>query len=373
MPKAEYRLFFDDSGVTTDRLNRVEQITVEQEIDLAWEARLEIPISVDAGGSWVDENEPFMKPFHRVRVEIKIGSNDFVPLIDGPIVGFDNKKSSEPGKSNLILIVRDDSAILNQRERVYRFDDLLDHEVAAQVFAEFSQIAETDIDNTTPGPRTPSPVVVQRETAMQLLRRLAKRQGMHAYVLPGDQPGKSVGAFKSLVTETDGLPALILLGKDRNIGSFDVTCDGTKPSLASTAVLAISDKSISDATSSFGDLSLMGDEPPYENESDMAGQLLPPLHGVNVDPDQAVAAVTTDSAFTFKASGKILVDVYPDVLRPYRVVTVKAGNTPLSGDYLITAVSHSLSRAAYSQSFLLKRNARSASSSSNNNLAGSIF
>ena len=60
---------------------------MEQEVDKAWEARIEIPICVDENGNWTGEDEDFMRSFSRGRVEIKIGDDPFVPLVDGPIVG----------------------------------------------------------------------------------------------------------------------------------------------------------------------------------------------------------------------------------------------------------------------------------------------
>ena len=43
MPATSYRLYFDGDPATRGQLDGVEEITVEQEIDLAWEARLPKP------------------------------------------------------------------------------------------------------------------------------------------------------------------------------------------------------------------------------------------------------------------------------------------------------------------------------------------
>ena len=75
-----YRLFFNNEPATREQLDRVETITVEQEVDLAWEARLEIPIWLDRRGNWPQADLAFVNSFSRVRVEISIGGNPFVPL-----------------------------------------------------------------------------------------------------------------------------------------------------------------------------------------------------------------------------------------------------------------------------------------------------
>ena len=52
MTGAEYRLFFDGTAATREQLDRVEAITVEQEVDRPWQARLEIPVCLDDQGNW---------------------------------------------------------------------------------------------------------------------------------------------------------------------------------------------------------------------------------------------------------------------------------------------------------------------------------
>jgi hypothetical protein len=375
MPQIEYRMFFNNDPATREQLDRVEEITVEQEADMAWEARIQIPICVDESGNWRDEDEDFMRSFSRVRVEIRNGEGPFVPLIDGPIVGYDSQKSSDPGESSITLNVQDDSVYLNREERVSRFENMLDHEIARQIFGEFEQIASTDIEDTPPPSSTLPPVVVQRGTAMQILRSLARRQGMHAYVLPGEGPGQSVGCFKPLPTETGELPPLILLGSERNIETFNVTNNAQRPSAVRASTLRITDKGVITSTSSSSDVELLGEEGAFEeSESEPATQILPPYQGESVDLDQAVLAEAQNTSYALEATGNLRGQCYQGVLQPYAVVTVRAGNTRLSGDYLISKVTHTLARSNYTQSFSLKRNARSSvSGTALDNLGGSIF
>ena len=375
MPETEYRVFFNNNSATSEQLERIEEITVEQEMDMVWEARVQIPISTDENGSWTGEDEDFMSSFSRIRVEIRIGGNSFLPLIDGPIVGYDNQKNSEPGQSSIILIVQDDSVYLNREENVSLFENMLDHEIAGDIFAGFEQIASTEIEDTPSSGSALSPIVVQRGTVMQVLRSLSRRQGMHAYVLPGDSSGQSIGCFKSLPTETDGLSPLILLGADRNIGDFNTTNDAQRPAIVRSSSLHITDKSVATRTSSFGDLELLGDEFTFgESESDATSQILPPYQGESVDLQQAASAEAANASYSLEATGNVLDDCYQSVLQPYRLVTVMAGGTSLSGDYLINKVTHTLTGSNYSQSFSLRRNARtSVSGSGLDSVIGSIF
>lgn len=374
MPEVNYRIFFDNAKASQQTLEKIEAVTVEQEMDMAWEVRLEIPITLDNNGNWQGDDEDFMRPFCRVRVEIKLGDNPFSALFEGSITGFDSKMSSVPGKSAITLIAQDDTFYLNRVETVAAFEDKADHEIVEQIFNDFGDyIASKQVDKTPVSGTGLEPLVVQRGTTMELLRKLARRQGVHVYLLPGENPGESIGCFKTYPTSGDGLPPLILLGEKRNLDQLKVRYCACMPSDAMASTLKISDKSEVTETVRTSDVQFLGDET-AEDSFDADMQILPPFQGESVDLRQAVTAVVNTSSFSYHVEGNILEETYSQALQPYRVITLQAGNTPISGDYLVTKATHKITRAAYSQSFTLKRNARSARfGSGQNSPTGGIF
>lgn len=368
MPSVQYRLFFNNTPATREQLDRFDDITVSQEMDMAWQANLQIPFCTDDKGQWKSETKNFIADFRRIRIEIKVGDAPFVALIDGPIVGSNRQMNSEPGRSMLTLTVQDDSVYLNREETVFRFEKLRDDEIATQVFQRFQQvIKQTRIDTTPSPPNPPNPLIVQRrETAMQLLRFLAERQGLHAYVLPGQRPSQSIGCFKALPTELDGLPPLILLGSDRNMFAFNPTNDAQRPARFRAYALRVTDKAILRSESNLESIPRLGQKPTLP-ESDTAVQILPPRHGDAVDLDKWVTGETLRASYAVSATGSVLGDCYAGVLSPYRLITVRGVDKQYNGNYLITRVTHNLTRSLYSQDFTLRRNAQSTAASPNNN------
>jgi hypothetical protein len=374
MPEIQYKLFFGDKVATQEQLDRVEEITAEQEQDVAWGVSLKVPICTDEKGNWSGEDEKFMASFSRVRVEIKVGDGDFTPLIDGPVIGADTSMSPEPGKSFITLRVQDDSAYLNRADSIQRFDGMLDHEIADRLFDGVKQIAEKQIETTPKATGNSTPSVVQRGTEIQLLRSLADRQGMHAYVLPGTSPGKSIGCFKKLPVKVGGLPNMILLGADRNVAEFTVLKDAQAPAKVTAYAVNATDKSVAKQTASVQDLEPVGKEVSLVKEDDVAVHVAPPRHGDAVDLEQFVRGLVERYAFGLEATGKILGECYSGVISPYQYVTVIGVNSRLSGDYLITKVTHTLSRGAYGQAFTAKRKALSEGAASGlADLIASIF
>ena len=64
-----------------------------------------IPICTDDQGNWGGADASFVGAFGRIRIEVDPGDGNFVPLIDGPVVGSDQSMSSEPGQSTITAVV----------------------------------------------------------------------------------------------------------------------------------------------------------------------------------------------------------------------------------------------------------------------------
>ena len=118
MSTVEYKMWFDGTSATQEQLDKLDEIVVDQVVDRAWEARIKIPVCVNNDGKWEGENEAWMKAFTRIRLEVNPGNGTFVPLIDGPVVAFNSERTAIPGKSNVIVVVHDDSALLDRTAKV---------------------------------------------------------------------------------------------------------------------------------------------------------------------------------------------------------------------------------------------------------------
>ena len=357
MGAIEYKMWFDGKSATQDQLDKVDELVVDQTVDRAWEARIKIPVCVNNDGKWEGEDEAWMKAFTSIRVEVNPGDGNFVPLIDGPVVGFDSARSALPGKSVVTVVVHDDSALLNRKSTVAVRENQKDSDLARQFFQDAGFKGAPQIDETSPQPDSKTDASVQRGTPMQYLRELARRnQEWHAYVLPGARPGRSIGCFRKFPEELDGLPAMVLLGADRNIETFNVNNKAQNPTTVEAATLSVDHDSVKTASSSFRDATLMGDQPATGGNTNESTSKLPPGQSDSVNLDDAVKGAAKTSAFALEATGSIMPGCYTAVLSPYRWVAVKISDSQFSTKYLITQVTHTLTRSIYKQSFSMRGN-----------------
>lgn len=350
MAGQRFRVWFGDDAATADQLRLIEEIEVTQEMDAFWEARLKVALCLDASGAWRHWPGDSNEPFSRVRVEIDIGDGRFAPLIDGPLVSIDATLDSQPGRSTATMIVRDDSAFLNRDEEVEPpFEHRSDSQIAEELFGRFEQIADTRIEGTDTVPET----TTRRGTVLQFLRALASVSNRHAYVLPGDDAGASIGCF---LPDPDGpaeLPPLVMIGEGRNLSGASVTQDPDGAERTRAQVLRVDDHGVTTFETSAEDLGLMRSLPALPADL-TPRRLMNPSDNTREDPAGAASAQAKRNAYVYELTSRVIPGCYAAVLVPYQKVRVDAGATPYSGDYLITKVVHRISPSLYAQELVAR-------------------
>ncbi|MCY1204658.1 hypothetical protein D9M72_161900 [compost metagenome] len=345
MAEQRFRVWFGESAASEDQLRRIEDIEVTQEMDAIWEARMRMVLCLDANGAWLHWPGDTSEPFSRVRIELDIGDGRFIPLIDGPLVSIDAALDSQPGRSTATLVVRDDSAFLNRDEETEPpFEHRSASDLAEELFGRFSQIADTRIDSTDATPET----TTRRGTVLQFLRELAAANDRHAYVLPGESRGASVGCFLADPTDAVDLPPLVLIGNGRNLANASVTQDPEGGERTSAQVLRVDDQGVTRFETSAADLGLMRGLPALPADL-TPRRLLPPGEATGEAPTAATTSRARRGGYIFHLVSQVIPGSYAAVLSPYRKVRLDAGATPYSGDYLLTRVVHRITASLYTQ------------------------
>ena len=373
MGLADFRVYLDSSPATDEQLALFNEIRVDQAIGMATEAELDIDLSLDDQGQWSVIEDEFAQPFRRVRVEVKLGDGDFTALIDGPIVAQRFQLGAGPDESTLTLVVHDDSVLLNQEESVELFEDMAASEIAESLISAAGLTAQ--VDSVPDSGASHTRYVIRRGTPMQLLRDLARRNGMFVYVKPGDTAGQSVCVFTKPTLTAGDAAELLLLGEERNISKFTLQFDALQPTKARAGAVRISDKSLLQSETDTAQVHALGDEPAHSMVSTPARSLLLGAREEQNDIDAATLASVDMSSFAYTATAELDANDYSQSLSPYQVVNVAGPGGYLGGAYLISRVQHVINDESYKQNLTLKRNARSSGSSGGGvtGLLGGLF
>lgn len=360
----EFKVWYNNEPATQEQLDAIEEIVVEQEVDHAWEARIKLPVCIAEDGSWDGEDDAAYRESARVRIAARIGEGAWTVLIDGSIVSQEPDYNASPGMSAVTLLVHDDFCLLSSEPSNEDFGNQTDRELISALF-EIDTVSEpADIGELPENPDT-SATNNLRGTRINMLREMASRfGGFHAYVLPGDEPGKSKGVFRKFPDPpANELPVMYLTGSGRNISSFNIRRNTSRAARVEGASLNTHDMTVTD--SSVGH----ADTPPAIGESSTAGdattrvERIDPSEVESTDVLAATEAHAADSAYTLSAEGSIIPQTYTGILQPYKLVSVRVSNSRYSTDYVIKRVTHTLGRSEYTQGFSLLGNAVSPATS----------
>jgi len=367
MAITEFRVYFNNTAATAEQLALIDEIRVDQAIDMVTEAQITVPLGSGASGDWPGVLDETIQPLSRVRVEVLVGDGEFVALIDGLVIAQRFELGGGPNESQGVIVINDDTAMMNRSDRARLFEDMSPEDIARQVFAEYSIDAETD--NSGVGSPSLERVVTQRGTDFGLLRRLAREANRVVYVEPGDSPGTTKGFFRQIPTTDTELPELVLIGKERNLNNLTLELDVLSPVEASSQGIdpATLDNLTTDINDS--DIAPLGETPTADFTE--PGKVFAQSSSDQTQLDASSQATVDRGAWAYSGHGEVSAEIYPAVMRPYRVVAVAGAGTLLSGHYLISEVNHSLRDEAYTQRFTLRRNA--ASDTSTSGIPGGIF
>lgn len=358
MSDAAFRLYVDDEPAKAELLSHILQIQVEQRMNVTWEGRLSMAVCTDESGNWTGQGDDDLAKLKRARVEVSVSANEFVPLIDGPIVGYDLALDSEPGTSVLTLVIHDDGVLLDLDETPERYDAGSDSDIAESIFKECRRIKETLVTSVDASSDDPDSEPTRRGTRLRFLRMLARRNGMYAYVLPGSDAGKSTGVFGAISDASISLPALQLLGADRNIESFRVRFNELQGDKVQASTLRLADRAVIEAASGVLDSRIFSRRDALDDAVGTNVRMLAAGQHAGQNLERAVGARLTELAAAYNADGVVRHACYHGVMSPYQYVTVKAVGSDAAGVYLIYSVLHTITPSMYTQKFGLKRDIR---------------
>ncbi|MEL6475702.1 MAG: contractile injection system protein, VgrG/Pvc8 family [Pseudomonadota bacterium] len=354
MAFTEYRLVFNGQPAGDERLAQIAEIRVDQAIDMVTEAQIILPIGRDEGGEWPEVLEDDFAPLTRIRVEVAIEGSSFTPLIDGQVVAQRFEMAGGPNESQAVIVVHDDSAMMNRAEQTRLWEDMAPEDIAAQIFSEYGLAAEVEASGI--GAPSLERVVTQSGTDYALLRKLARQANMVVSVEAN--AGGSIGRFRHLPTASDGLPELLITGTDRNVNKLVLELDALAPVAASSQMIDHATLATLTAESTEPSTETLGDTPTGD-VSDPAKILSSHFAADPAELAAGVQAAVDRGAWAYSGEGEVDAQIYPAVLSPYRRIAVAGAGSRLSGDYLISEVSHHLTDQGYKQSFVLRRNAQS--------------
>ena len=361
MQTAKYRIYVDGAAIAQQALDAIDTIVVEQEMDQHLDRlhRGPRPPPATAAAGQVRTARSSSRSFRSGSRWPVDDSKSWVPLIDGPVTGYEASLSPEPSQSTLQVRVSDDSIRLWRQDDTQRWTGDTDADKARNIFNHSRVVHRRSRRSHGRGHwRSPDGDDAAIHPARDAASAGEQSPAVSRLGCRGRRAGQSIGMFKQEDTATSGLPPLILLGLGRNLDSFSVNNDQQRAADVTSWQLNLSDLSVKSGKASYGD-QVAGNDAPAVPPANTAQIMVPPGRGYGVDADELAKRHAAELGVLFDARGTVRSRCYGGVLQPYKMVEVESINGLLSGNYVIKSVTHTLARSEYTQEFSLIRRGQS--------------
>lgn len=305
-------------------------------------------------GAWIHLDEQRLRAWNRIAIRVGFVGGGRDDLLEGFITRVTPRFAATESESVLEIAGIDASVLMDRKEKLKDWPNKSDSDIARAIFREHDFDAEVEDTEVVHDEKLST--VIQRETDLQFLQRLAKRNGFHCFV-EGD-----VGHFHPVPASTTTQPLLAAhFGDETNLAHFTATVDALRP--ADTAMVQIdrfSKEVLVAETVAAVDVPL--------GSLDAAGLRPGSIDAARVHIARNAATGTPEmtalchglfrvGSWFVEGEGEIDTAVYGHVLRPRKLVTIKGVGESYSGVYYVCFVRHSITREGYTQYFRVKRDA----------------
>ena len=332
-----------------------ELVSLEVELDeeLAGMFRMTVALLLDFDGSWTFLDDDRLALWNRVVITAGL-ADDARQLFTGFITYL--RPEFDSGMEQCLLGVwgMDASVLMDRVDRLKDWPNKKDSDIAAEVFESYgltAQVTDTHLvhheENST---------ILQRESDIRLLKRLARRNGFECFVA-GD-----TGFFQPPALDDPPQPVLAVHFGDRtNVDRLSLRVNALTAMNFSMTQLDHDTGAVLSATAETGQQTRLGGRSP----DSLLGSGAEPGsvavgHAVTIGLAEMTAvtrALCDQGEWFVTADGEVAANQYDNILLPHRTVTIKGIGETYSGVYYVTHVTHRFTADGYTQAFRVKRNA----------------
>jgi phage protein D len=326
-------------------------LEVELDDDMASMFRLQLAASLQPDGAWTHIDDEQFSVWKKV--EISAGFDDSLEvLIAAYITHVRPNFDPDPSQCTLEIWGMDGSVLMDREEKLKDWPNKKDSDIAAELFQTYGFRAT--VDDTQVIHDEAISTIIQRETDIRFLRRLAKRNGFECFV------DGATGYFQS--PQLDGAPQPLLaahFGSETNLIRFSVEVNALTPAKVSMSQLDRTNKEVLETVVESSQNTLLGstDANRVTGTGVHPGQVFVSMNTTTGTPEMTslCQGLFHEAEWFVTGEGEISANQYGHVLKPRQTVTIKGVGETYSGVYYVSHVTHTFTPDGYRQTFRVKR------------------
>jgi len=351
VPGISATLEIDDTDAS-DILLSLTEMEIEDDHRLTSSFRIKLAIDLLGDGTWNCLDDERLALWKKLSIKVTVGDEE-AELIKGYITHIKPHIEDEEN-SYVVVMGLDGSCLMGLEEKIKDWPNKTDSDIATEILQSYSLEAQVDAVDVVHEDTVST--IIQRETDIRFLKRLARRNGFDCFV-KGD-----TGYFSKPAFTDEPQPLLASnFGGETNLLSFAAALNALRPTKVAMSQIDTVAKEIVAADVEEGDQKKLGRDGalsltvPNGNSSKMFVKQA--VATSQAEMENLCVAFLDEAEWFIQAEGKINTAVYGSVLQTRKLVPIKGVGESFSGVYYVTNVKHTFSDGNYFQSFIGRRNA----------------
>ncbi len=347
-------LIIEIEGSEADDLYpRLISLEVEHDTELASMFRMHFSLLLEQEGSWGILDDERLKLWKQITIRSGFEDAD-EELFSGHITHVKPFFDSDPSECVLEVWGMDGTVLMDREEKLKDWPNKKDSDIASEILSSYGFMP--DVEDTEMIHDEAVSTIIQRETDIQFLKRLALRNGYECYV------EGTTSYFKKPSLDESPQPVLsVHYGNETTVNEFVLSVNALSPANVAMYQIDRTSKEVLETEASSSEQTPLG--------NDDAQSLL----GAGMDPAQIVVSrsATTGTPemralcqelyhqgeWLVTGEGEIEANQYGHILKSRQTVPIRGIGETYSGLYYVTHVTHSFTDDGYKQFFKGKRNA----------------
>lgn len=331
---------------------------VRLEVELSDDApatfRLTLAMYRSADGAWPYLDEERLRAWNRIAVRVGFAGGGHEELVSGYVTRVRPWFEADETRCTLEVEGMDGSVLMDREEKLKDWPNKKDSDIAREILGRYgftprveeTQVVHDEVLST----------VIQRETDLEFLRRLALRNGFSCWV------EGTTGHFRPLPADPVPQPTLAAhFGGETSLAFFTATVDALRPAEVSMFQVDRFNKETISAASRPSARQPLGrmDAAALLRGGVEPGRVYVARNAATGISEMAALCqgVFDEGGWFVSGEGETLPSAYPHVLKPRGLVTIKGVGESYSGVYYVSHVRHTLTGAGYAQFFRVRRDA----------------
>ncbi len=338
-------------GQSNEILGNAQSIEVDQQLGEPVSYRIKLGVDIDAGDLPLLVNSDW-DPGSELSVLVYTPQQTYC-LVKGPVHAQEIHLVNGGAGSLLTLIGSDRSVEMDRETRTILWSDGTDSDAVSSILSNYG--LTSDIESTSAGHYTDKHSLVQRDSDLRFVQRLARRNG-YLFWITCDSQGVETAHFRPPPLDAEPQATLTINTQSPQVQAADITWDVEVPTSVVSAQLDLNSLDTIDGESEGSPLTALGSEDLSTIASDTRSV---PLHAPvddSGDLQNRSKGLLVDSNWFIRLRCETSLALTDLPLQPHMLVNLLGAGSRFSGNYLVSAVQHRINPAGHRMELTLLRN-----------------